>query len=79
MLMASAGSTHPLLFANTATLEWDIQVATVGLTPLAPTISHRCRELRRHGRRERVSPADRSLVDLLAPPNDQVGAHWVPQ
>lgn len=28
----------------------DIQVSRLGLTPLAPTISNRCRELCRHGR-----------------------------
>jgi hypothetical protein len=35
--------------------EWDVQVGGVGLTPLAPTISNRCCEVRRNGRRERVS------------------------
>jgi hypothetical protein len=50
--------------------QWDIQVARVGLTPLAPTISNRCRELLRNSCRERVSAAHRSPMDLLGPPAD---------
>jgi hypothetical protein len=68
--------------ANASAIQLGTTIRHVGIAgsnPLAPTIPNRCRELYRHGRRERVSAAYRPHIDLLAPPNDQAGVHWIPQ